>query len=98
MSGTKLAGAVAVAMALGAAGRAAAVDLQNVLADYTISAWNQKDGLPANAIFSLAQDSDGSLWVGTGSGHDARGFDVVHVIGGNGHHRLVRMRELKWSR
>ena len=68
MSGTKLAGAVVVAIALGAAGRAAAVDLQNVLADYTITSWTQKDGLPANGIYALAQDADGYLWVGTASG------------------------------
>jgi ligand-binding sensor domain-containing protein len=53
---------VVVAIALSAAGRAAAVDLQNVLADYTITSWTQKDGLPANGIYALAQDADGYLW------------------------------------
>lgn len=47
---------------------AGAVELRNVLTDYTIASWSQKDGLPPGPVYSLAQDADGYLWVGTGAG------------------------------
>lgn len=36
--------------------------------DYTISTWNEKDGLPAGRIWSMQQDRDGYLWLGTDAG------------------------------
>ncbi len=45
-----------------------AADLRNVLTDYQVSGWNQKDGLPPGAVSALAQDAEGYLWVGTESG------------------------------
>lgn len=36
--------------------------------DYTITSWTENDGLPANSIWSLAQDGDGYLWIGTRAG------------------------------
>jgi signal transduction histidine kinase/ligand-binding sensor domain-containing protein len=45
-----------------------AADLHNVLTDYTITSWSQKDGLPSGTIYALAQDADGYLWVGTETG------------------------------
>ena len=35
---------------------------------YTFSSWTENDGLPANSIWSLAQDGDGYLWIGTRAG------------------------------
>ena len=43
---------------------AEAADLRNMLADYSISSWTQKDGLPPGTIRALAQDVDGFLWLG----------------------------------
>lgn len=35
---------------------------------YTFSSWSENDGLPANSIWSLAQDAEGYLWIGTRAG------------------------------
>src|ERR1700752_3491369 len=40
----------------GALGTATAADLKDVLAEYTVTSWTQKDGLPPSAISSIAQD------------------------------------------
>lgn len=45
-----------------------AVDLANVLADYTIASWSQRDGLPAGTVWALAQDQQGYLWIGSDAG------------------------------
>lgn len=45
-----------------------AVDLHNVITDYVMTAWTQKDGLPPAIIRALVQDKKGYLWVGTDSG------------------------------
>ncbi|MBI3492622.1 MAG: hypothetical protein HY047_12715 [Acidobacteria bacterium] len=45
-----------------------AADLRHVLTDYTLTSWDQKDGLPSGNIWSLAQDADGYLWVGSEAG------------------------------
>src|SRR5262245_14501310 len=37
------------------------------LSDYTITSWSRRDGIAA-PIWSICQDKDGYLWVGTGSG------------------------------
>jgi signal transduction histidine kinase/streptogramin lyase len=42
-----------------------AIDLRNVLTDYVLTSWNERDGLPSATITALAQDLDGYLWVGT---------------------------------
>lgn len=47
-----------------------------VPSDWSTSAWQTGDGLPNNNITSVAQSSDGYLWVAT-FGHPAR-FDGVH--------------------
>src|SRR5579872_3567604 len=47
---------------------AAATDLHNVLADYSITSWSKKDGLPPGTIWALAQDDDGYLWIGADFG------------------------------
>lgn len=57
----------AIALLSGAA-MAAAADLYDVLTGYTLTSWTRRDGLPPGAIFALAQDGDGYLWVGTDAG------------------------------
>src|SRR4029077_11077287 len=45
-----------------------ATDLHNVLTDYVITSWNNKEGLPPGVVWALAQDADGYLWVGNDAG------------------------------
>ena len=45
-----------------------ATDLRSVLTGYTVTSWNQKDGLPAGLVYALAQDNDGYIWVATDDG------------------------------
>lgn len=47
---------------------ARATDLHNVLTDYVITSWNNKEGLPPGVVWALAQDADGYLWVGNDAG------------------------------
>src|SRR5262245_27180814 len=47
---------------------ARATDLHNVLTDYVITSWNNKEGLPPGVVWTLAQDEDGYLWVGNDAG------------------------------
>jgi signal transduction histidine kinase/ligand-binding sensor domain-containing protein len=61
-----LVAALAIAGAIGAT--AIAADLRNVLGDYGLTSWGQKDGLNSSVIWSLAQDHDGYIWLGTDAG------------------------------
>jgi signal transduction histidine kinase/ligand-binding sensor domain-containing protein len=45
-----------------------ATDLSNVLVDYTLTSWSQRDGLPSSTVWAIAQDHDGYLWLGTDAG------------------------------
>ena len=47
---------------------ARAADIRNVLVDYTLTSWTQRDGLPSVIIRTIAQDKDGYLWLGTDAG------------------------------
>ncbi len=47
---------------------AAAVDLRNVLNEYSLTSWGTKDGLPSSEVLAIAQDADGFLWLGTDGG------------------------------
>jgi signal transduction histidine kinase/ligand-binding sensor domain-containing protein len=38
------------------------------LDDYTVTTWNENDGLSASHVTALAQDRDGYLWIGTDVG------------------------------
>jgi signal transduction histidine kinase/ligand-binding sensor domain-containing protein len=38
------------------------------LGDYTVTTWNENNGLPAGRIRAIAQDADGYLWLGTDAG------------------------------
>jgi len=44
-----------------------AVDLRNVLTDYTLTSFSRKDGL-AGPVWAIAQDGDGFLWLGSNEG------------------------------
>jgi signal transduction histidine kinase/ligand-binding sensor domain-containing protein len=44
-----------------------AVDLRDVLTDYTLTSWSRKDGL-VGPIWAIDQDAEGFLWVGTEGG------------------------------
>src|SRR4029079_9693920 len=44
-----------------------AVDLRNVLTDYTLTSWSRKDGL-TGPVWAIAQDGDGFLWLGNDDG------------------------------
>ena len=55
-----------------------AADLRDVLTEYTVTSWAQKDGLPPGAIWSTAQDEDGYLWIATDAGLFR--FDGVRFI------------------
>jgi signal transduction histidine kinase len=44
-----------------------AVDLRDVLADYTLTSWSRKDGL-TGPVWTFAQDADGFLWLGNDEG------------------------------
>lgn len=57
-----------VALLLVTVRTAGATDLRDVITDFAITSWNEKDGLPPATIWALAQDADGYLWVGTREG------------------------------
>lgn len=48
--------------------RAASLDPQRALADFTLESWDARDGLPHNMELALAQTPDGYLWAGTWEG------------------------------
>jgi signal transduction histidine kinase/ligand-binding sensor domain-containing protein len=45
-----------------------AVDLRSILTGYAIASWDVIDGAPEGAVYALAQDRDGYLWLGTDTG------------------------------
>jgi ligand-binding sensor domain-containing protein/two-component sensor histidine kinase len=54
------------------------------LDDYTVTTWNENDGLPAGRIRAIAQDADGYLWLGTDAGlvrFDGVRFDPWSSLG-----------------
>lgn len=52
-----------------------AANLPNLLGDFSLTSWGQKDGLESSIIWSITQDADGYLWLGTDAG--AVRFDGV---------------------
>src|SRR3954468_1886146 len=46
---------------------ASAVDLRDVLADYTLTSWSRKDGL-TGPVWAITQDAAGFLWLGNDEG------------------------------
>jgi ligand-binding sensor domain-containing protein len=61
-----------------------ATDLHNVLTDYVITSWNNKEGLPPGVVWALAQDADGYLWVGNDAGLFR--FDGERFVSWNARH------------
>lgn len=58
---------------------------EHILADYSLTSWTTKDGL-AGTVWALAQDADGYLWLGTGSGlvrFDGARFSTWDPFGGS---------------
>lgn len=58
---------------------------QTVLSDYRITAWTEQDGLPPGAIWALAQDASGFLWIGADAGllrFDGARFVSWDALGG----------------
>lgn len=77
--------AVAAVLLL-AADRAAALDPQKRLTQYTRTVWTQEHGLPQDTIRAIAQTADGYLWLGTDEGlarFDGYEFVVYHKNGGS---------------
>jgi len=62
-----------------------AVDLRNVLTDYTLTSFSRKDGL-VGPVWAVAQDANGFLWLGTDSGlvrFDGVRFSSWEGLGGS---------------
>ena len=38
------------------------------IAQYSVTAWGHKDGLPSTLVYAIAQTEDGFLWLGTADG------------------------------
>ena len=51
-----------------ATGVASAAGSTNFADEYTLQSWDERHGLPSGRIWSMAQDVDGYLWLGTESG------------------------------
>jgi signal transduction histidine kinase/ligand-binding sensor domain-containing protein len=47
---------------------ASAADLRNVLTDHSLTSWGVANGLQSGAVYALAQDQAGYLWLGTDTG------------------------------
>jgi signal transduction histidine kinase/ligand-binding sensor domain-containing protein len=76
--------AVAVAWLPSMAGSARAQSTDGPLSDYTVTTWNENDGLPAGRISGLAQDAEGYLWLATDAGlvrFDGVRFDAWGTLG-----------------
>src|SRR5690349_274650 len=75
---------VVALLVLAAAEGARAVDLRDVLADYTLTSWSRKDGL-TGPVWAIAQDADGFLWLGNEEGlvrFDGVRFVQWNAVGG----------------
>ena len=76
---------VVLAVVSGVPAPAAAVDLRNVLSDYTLTSWSRKDGL-TGPVWTIAQDANGFLWLGTDDGlirFDGVRFVSWEALGGS---------------
>lgn len=58
--------------------RARASDEPAALSNYVVTTWTAKDGLPSDVIWSVTQDSEGYLWLGTNGGPVR--FDGVRFV------------------
>lgn len=65
-------------LTIGSAPPLHAVDLHDVLIDYTLTSWSRKDGL-VGPVWAIAQGPNGFLWLGTDEGLVR--FDGVRFVG-----------------
>jgi signal transduction histidine kinase/ligand-binding sensor domain-containing protein len=74
--------ALAAALLFGSSPATAAdAPLPSAAPDYLIDTWTSDDGLPQNSVISMAQTSDGFLWLSTFDGlarFDGKRFDVFN--------------------
>jgi signal transduction histidine kinase/streptogramin lyase len=76
---------VLLLLALTPAAPLRAIDLHDVLIDYTLTSWSRKDGL-VGPVVAIAQGHDGFLWLGTDEGlvrFDGVRFVDWEAIGGS---------------
>ena len=59
---------VLISVLIAAATRASALDPHKAISQYIQTVWTTDAGLPQTSIYTVAQTSDGYLWVGTESG------------------------------
>lgn len=57
-----------ISVVIAAATRAGALDPQKAITQYIQTVWTTDAGLPQTSVYSVAQTSDGYLWVGTEQG------------------------------
>jgi signal transduction histidine kinase/CheY-like chemotaxis protein/ligand-binding sensor domain-containing protein len=60
--------AALASVAPGLTGRASALDPTKAVTQYVHDVWTHQDGLPGEAVYTVAQTADGYLWLRTGSG------------------------------
>ena len=65
---TCLAIALRPAVFAGEATQTSVLDLPSPVGEYLLSHWSSDDGLPQNSVISMAQTSDGYIWLSTFSG------------------------------
>lgn len=73
----------ALLLALCALAPASALDPATDFGDYLLERWTAEDGLPQITVLTLAQDSEGYLWVGTQNGiarFDGRRFHTFNRL------------------
>ena len=86
--------AVAVALALLAAGTAHAIDPNRAVSQYVLDRWGIEQGFPRGPVYAIAQTPDGYLWIGTEAGlvrfdgwnfrliqDDSGAFTITSVLG-----------------
>jgi ligand-binding sensor domain-containing protein len=56
---------LASAMSLSCGNSVHAKTVQDFSTDYMVEHWNVKDGIPGTQVISLAQSTDGYIWIGT---------------------------------
>src|SRR5262245_13036084 len=77
-------GIAACAMCLGVVSSALAGPVRHGLDDFTVTTWNENDGLSASRLTAIEQDQDGYLWIGTDVGvlrFDGVRFQSLNKLG-----------------
>jgi len=80
----RIAAAVGLMCAFLIAEPAAVLGAERLLTGYSVSSWAEWNGTPLGAIFAIAQEPDGYLWVGGSSGllrFDGVRFSTMDALG-----------------